>query len=117
MLIQHSGSEIKKIFSQRQRASTWRKLWLWLAEAEKDLGLTKITDKAIEAIQSNLVVTDEAFEVIAAEEKIRRHDVMSAIHALEKDAPDAAGIIHIGATSCYGTLSLCTFRLVRTKLI
>jgi adenylosuccinate lyase len=67
------------------------------------LGLTQITDKAIEAIRSNLVVSDEAFQVIAAEERIRRHDVMSAVFALEKDAPDAAGIIHIGATSCYGT--------------
>ena len=43
-----------------------------------------------------------AFKVIADEERIRRHDVMAAIYALEKDAPDAAGIIHIGATSCYG---------------
>lgn len=66
------------------------------------MGLTQITDKAIEAIRSNLVVSDEAFQVIAAEERIRRHDVMSAVFALEKDAPDAAGIIHIGATSCYG---------------
>ena len=68
------------------------------------MGLTQITDKAIEAIRSNLIVSDEAFQVIAAEERIRRHDVMSAVFALEKDAPDAAGIIHIGATSCYGTL-------------
>lgn len=78
-------------------------MWLWLAEAEKELGLTQITEKAIKAIRSNLIVSDEAFQVIAAEERIRRHDVMSAIFALENDAPDAAGIIHIGATSCYGT--------------
>ncbi|KAL8715107.1 MAG: hypothetical protein Q9220_001064 [cf. Caloplaca sp. 1 TL-2023] len=97
----YGSSEIKAIFSQRQRASTWRKLWLWLAQAEKEVGLSQITDKAIEALQSNLTVSDEAFEVIAAEEKIRRHDVMSAIFAFEKEAPDAAGIIHIGATSCY----------------
>ena len=69
----------------------------------KELDLTQITDKAIEANWSNLIVSDEAFQVIAAEERVRRHDVMSAIFALEKDAPDAAGIIHIGATSCYGT--------------
>ena len=81
------------MFSPRERASTWRKLWLWLAEAEKTLGLTHITDKAIEAMRSNLIVSDEAFQVIAAEERIRRHDVMSAVFALEKDAPDAAGII------------------------
>lgn len=70
------------------------------------MGLTQITDKAIKAIRSNLVVSDEAFQVIAAEEGIRRHDVMSAVFALEKDAPDAAGIIHIGATSCYGAFVL-----------
>ncbi|MCJ1357171.1 MAG: adenylosuccinase ade13 [Icmadophila ericetorum] len=96
------GVEMKKIFSSRERATTWRKLWLWLAEAEKEVGLTQITDKAIEAIRKNLVVSDEAFQVIAAEERIRRHDVMSHVFALEKDAPDAAGLIHIGATSCYG---------------
>ena len=102
LLTQIPGNEVKKIFSPRERASTWRKLWLWLAEAEKEVGLTQITDKAIEALRANLIVSDEAFQVIAAEERIRRHDVMSAIFALEKDAPDAAGIIHIGATSCYG---------------
>ncbi|KAG7006462.1 adenylosuccinate lyase [Physcia stellaris] len=101
----YASNEVKKIFSPRERASTWRKLWLWLAEAEKEVGLTQITDKAIGALRSNLIVSDEAFQVIAAEERIRRHDVMSAIFALEKDAPDAAGIIHIGATSCYGRRS------------
>ena len=100
---------MKRIFSPRERASTWRKLWLWLAEGEKALGLTRITDKAVEAIRANLVVSDEAFQVIAAEERIRRHDVMSAIFALEKDAPDAAGIIHVGATSCYGTFGFRGF--------
>ncbi|KAF2837579.1 adenylosuccinate lyase [Patellaria atrata CBS 101060] len=97
----YASPEMRKIFSARERATTWRKLWLWLAEAEKQLGLAQITDKAIEAIRTHLVVSDEAFQVIAAEERIRRHDVMSHVFALEKDAPDAAGIIHVGATSCY----------------
>lgn len=99
----YASSEMTKIFSSRERATTWRKLWLWLAEAEKELGLTQITDKAIEAIRANLIMSDEAFLVVAAEERIRRHDVMSHVFALEKDAPDAAGIIHVGATSCYVT--------------
>jgi adenylosuccinate lyase len=99
----YASSEMKKIFSLRERATLWRKLWLWLAEAEKEVGLTQITDKAIEAIRANLVVSDEAFQVIADEERIRRHDVMSHVFALEKDAPDAAGLIHIGVTSCYVT--------------
>lgn len=68
------------------------------------MGLDHITDRAIEAMRENLVVSDEAFQVIAAEERVRRHDVMSAVFALEKDAPEAAGIIHIGATSCYGAV-------------
>lgn len=97
------GLQMKKLFSARERANTWRKLWLWLAEAEQELGLAQISDKALESIRSNLVVTDESFEIIAEEERIRRHDVMSHVYALEKDAPDAAGIVHIGATSCYVT--------------
>ena len=113
LLTQNLGPEMKHIFSPRHRASTWRKMWLWLAEAEKDLGLTQITDEAIEAIRANLVVSDEAFEIIATEEKIRRHDVMAAIKALETDAPEASGIIHIGTTSAYGKLSLQVSTVVR----
>ncbi|KAL8653645.1 MAG: hypothetical protein Q9226_003769 [Calogaya cf. arnoldii] len=109
----YASSEIKKIFSPRERASTWRKLWLWLAEAEKELGLTQITDKALEGLRSNRIVSDEAFQVIAEEERIRRHDVMSHIFALEKDAPDAAGLIHIGATSCYDALRLVLPKLAK----
>ena len=94
---------MKKLFSPRHRANTWRELWLWLAEAEKEVGLTQITSEALGAIRSNLEVSNEAFNVIAEEERVRRHDVMSHVYALEKDAPQAAGIIHIGATSCYVT--------------
>jgi adenylosuccinate lyase len=101
------GKEMKRIFTPRQRASTWRKLWLWLAEAEKELGVTQISSEAIDAIRSNLVISDEAFQVAADEERRRRHDVMAHIYALEKDAPAAAGIIHIGATSCYGRYLFC----------
>jgi adenylosuccinate lyase len=97
-----SGSEMKKIFSARERSTQWRKLWLWLAEAEKELGLSQITDQAIKDIRAHLVVSDESFKVIAEEERIRRHDVMSHIYALEQEAPAAKGILHIGATSCYG---------------
>ena len=93
---------MKRIFTPRERASTWRKLWLWLAEAEKELGVTQISNEAIDAMRANLVMSDEAFHVAAEEERRRRHDVMAHIYAFEKDAPAAAGIIHIGATSCYG---------------
>jgi adenylosuccinate lyase len=92
---------MKKIFSPRERATQWRRLWLWLAEAEQEVGLTQITDAALEDIRQHLVVSDEAFKVIAEEERVRRHDVMSHIYALEQEAPAARGLLHIGATSCF----------------
>ncbi|PGH27420.1 adenylosuccinate lyase [Polytolypa hystricis UAMH7299] len=102
----YASKEMQKIFTARQRISTWRQLWLWLAEAEKELGVSQVTDEAIEAIRANVVISDEAFKVAAVEERRRRHDVMAHVYALEQDAPAAGGIIHLGATSCYGrTLS------------
>lgn len=94
---------MKKIFSARERASTWRKLWLWLAEAEHELGVLNITDEALNEMRSSLIMTDKCFEVAAEEEKRRRHDVMAHVHAFGQVAPKAAGIIHLGATSCYVT--------------
>jgi adenylosuccinate lyase len=91
-----------ELFSARTRSTTWRQLWIWLAEAEKELGLP-IPDGAIEEMQARVEVTDEDLKVAAAEEKIRRHDVMAHVHAYGVAAPKAAGIIHWGATSCYVT--------------
>ncbi|KAL4948926.1 Cullin repeat-like-containing domain protein [Aspergillus filifer] len=88
--------------ASQNRFSTWRSLWLWLAEAEKELGLP-ITDEAIEQMRKNTVIKDEEFKVAAEEEKRRRHDVMAHVHAYGQVAPAAAGIIHWGATSCYCT--------------
>ncbi|KAH9907401.1 adenylosuccinate lyase [Xylariomycetidae sp. FL2044] len=99
----YSSAEMKQLFSQRSRHSTWRKLWLWLAESEKELGLRSITDEAIEQMRSHLTVTDEDFGVAAEEERVRRHDVMAHVHAFGLAAPAASGIIHAGATSCYVT--------------
>ncbi|KAL6414492.1 primary-amine oxidase [Ilyonectria robusta] len=99
----YASKEMLTLFSSRTRASTWRKLWLFLAEAEKELGIEQITDEALEQMRANLTMTDEAFEVARVEEKIRRHDVMAHVHAFGQDAPAAAGIIHYGATSCYVT--------------
>ncbi|EFR04620.1 adenylosuccinate lyase [Nannizzia gypsea CBS 118893] len=106
----YASNEMKTIFSARERASTWRKLWLWLAEAEKELGIKQISDEAIEAIKANVTVSDEAFKVAAVEERRRRHDVMAHVYALEKDAPAAAGVIHLGATSCYDNADLIFIR-------
>ncbi|KAI8965077.1 adenylosuccinate lyase [Daldinia sp. FL1419] len=99
----YSSEEMKKLFSQRSRHSTWRQLWLWLAEAEKELGLETITDEALEQMRAHLTVTDEEFDIAIEEERRRRHDVMGHVHAYGVVAPAAAGIIHAGATSCYVT--------------
>ncbi|CAG8953602.1 hypothetical protein HYFRA_00010061 [Hymenoscyphus fraxineus] len=98
----YSSTEMKTIFSARNRASTWRQLWVWLAEGEKQLGLD-IPEEALEQMKANLTMTDEDFKVASAEEKKRRHDVMAHVHAFGQVAPAAAGIIHWGATSCYVT--------------
>lgn len=89
-----------KLFSTRSRIGTWRQLWLWLAEAEMELGIEQITDKALAQMKEHLVPSDDDFEVARKEEKLRRHDVMAHVHAFGEVAPDAAGIIHYGATSC-----------------
>lgn len=64
---------MSQLFSQRSRHSTWRKLWLSLAESEKKLGIDTITDEALEQMSAHLTVTDEDFEVARIEEKSRRH--------------------------------------------
>ncbi|EAU87697.1 adenylosuccinate lyase [Coprinopsis cinerea okayama7 len=98
----YASKEMAHLFSPAKRFSTWRELWLNLAIAEKELGLP-IPDEAIEQMRNNLQLTPEQFEIAAAEEKKRRHDVMAHVHTFGKVAPAAAGIIHLGATSCYVT--------------
>ncbi|KEF60180.1 adenylosuccinate lyase [Exophiala aquamarina CBS 119918] len=98
----YASKEMLTLFSARTRASTWRQLWIWLAEAEKELGLD-ISDEAIQQMQAARVMTDDDFQVAAVEEKRRRHDVMAHVHAFGERAPAAAGKIHLGATSCYVT--------------
>ena len=66
---------MKELFSPRRRFSTWRKLWVWLAEAEKELGLAGISDQAIAEMQAHVTIGDDEFGPIAEEEKRRRHDV------------------------------------------
>ncbi|OAK96129.1 Adenylosuccinate lyase [Phaeosphaeriaceae sp. SRC1lsM3a] len=99
----YCSKEMSQLFSQRSRHSTWRKLWLYLAEAEKELGIEAVSDEALKEMRDHLVVTDEDFETARVEEKKRRHDVMAHVHAYGQVAPKAAGIIHYGATSCYVT--------------
>jgi adenylosuccinate lyase len=95
----YCSPEMQKLFSQRSRHSTWRKLWLYLAESEKELGIDTITPEALEQMRNHLEVTDEDFEVARVEEKRRRHDVMAHVHAFAAVCPAAAGIIHYGVRS------------------
>ncbi|KAF5326566.1 hypothetical protein D9611_000754 [Ephemerocybe angulata] len=98
----YASKEMSYLFSPAKRFSTWRQLWLNLAIAEKELGLP-IPEQAIEEMKNNLNLTPEQFEIAAVEEKKRRHDVMAHVYTFGKVAPSAAGIIHLGATSCYVT--------------
>ena len=96
----YASEEMRKLFSQRHRSVLWRKLWLYLAEEERSLGI-EIPESAITAMQANLENID--FEAVAAYEKEFRHDVMAHVHAFGDAAPEARRFIHLGATSCYVT--------------
>ncbi|KAG9248026.1 adenylosuccinate lyase [Calycina marina] len=98
----YASKEMRTIFSARTRGTTWRQLWIALAEAEKELGID-ISDEAIVEMKAHAEMTNEDFVVAAEEEKRRRHDVMAHVHAFGQVAPKAAAIIHYGATSCYVT--------------
>ncbi len=96
----YAGKEMSFIWSPQHKHSTWRRLWLTLAKCEKNLGLP-ISDLQIEQLSQHL--DDIDFDRVAALEKELRHDVMSHIRALSELCPDAAPIIHLGATSCFVT--------------
>ncbi len=96
----YASAYMSGLFSADSRYRTWRRLWVSLAKAEKELGLG-ITQEQINALQAH--VEDIDYETVAAREKEVRHDVMAHIYAYGKAAPEAAGIIHLGATSCYVT--------------
>lgn len=98
----YASPEMLTLFSPRTRASTWRQLWIYLAQSQKELGLP-IPDEAITQMEAAKVMSDEDFKVAAVEEKRRRHDVMAHVHAFGQRAPAAEKIIHWGATSCYVT--------------
>lgn len=94
----YASKEMSYIFSPDKKFKTWRKLWIALAEAEKELGIN-ITDEQIEELKK--FADDINYDVAEAREKEVRHDVMSHVYAYGKQAPSAKPIIHLGATSCY----------------
>ena len=95
----YASPEMAYNFSDSKKFSTWRKLWLFLARSEMQLGLKDVTADAIADMEAHLEDID--FDLAAQEEKKRRHDVMAHVHTFGIAAPKAAGIIHLGATSCY----------------
>ncbi len=100
----YASREMQHIFSQDKKFRTWRKLWIALAETEMELGLSKdgepvITQEMIDELKAHQ--DDINYDVAKAREKEVRHDVMSHVYAYGQQCPKAAGIIHLGATSCY----------------
>ena len=116
----YPSKEMKYLFSPEKKFTTWRKLWIALAEAEKQLGLD-ITDRQIKELRDNRENVN--YEEARAREKVVRHDVMSHVYAYGLQCPNAKGIIHLGATSCYvgDNTDLIIMRdalvLVRNKII
>ena len=94
----YASKEMSYMFSDEKKFKTWRKLWTALAECEKELGLN-ITDKQIDELRKN--IGNINYEVAEKKEKEIRHDVMSHVFAYGVQCPNAKGIIHLGATSCY----------------
>ena len=95
----YASKEMQYIFSPDMKFRTWRRLWIALAETEMELGLKQITPEMIEELKAHK--DDINYEDAKAREKIVRHDVMSHVYAYGLQCPNAKGIIHLGATSCY----------------
>ena len=116
----YASKEMQYIFSPDKKFKTWRRLWIALAETEKELGLD-ITDEQIEELKANK--DNINYEDAKKREKEVRHDVMSHVYAYGLQCPKAKGIIHLGATSCYvgdnTDIIVMTeaLRLVRKKLV
>ena len=122
----YASKEMQYIFSPDMKFKTWRKLWIALAETELELGLSEngkpvITQEQIDELKAH--VDDINYDVAKEREKLVRHDVMSHVYAYGKQCPNAAGIIHLGATSCYVgdntdvIVMTEAMKLVRKKLI
>ena len=117
----YASDEMQYIFSDDNKFRTWRRLWVALARAEMHQGLENITPAMVAELEAH--VDDINYDVAAAREKLVRHDVMSHVYAYGQQCPQAAGIIHLGATSCYvgDNTDIIVMRqgleLVRRKLV
>jgi adenylosuccinate lyase len=96
----YASPEMQRLFSTGHRYTTWRRMWLVLAEAERELGL-EISSEAIDQLRAHLEVTEDDLERVAEYEKRTRHDVMAHLEAFADHAPAAKPILHLGATSAF----------------
>ncbi|MCA9031808.1 MAG: adenylosuccinate lyase, partial [Planctomycetaceae bacterium] len=96
----YASAEMSGIWSAQTKHSTWRRLWVALAEAEAELGLD-ISPQQLDEMRAH--IDDIDFDVAARYEKEFRHDVMAHVHTYGDKCPSAKGVIHLGATSCYVT--------------
>ena len=96
----YASKEMNKLWSNNTKYSTWRKLWVALAETEKELGLN-ITQEQIDEMKANVSNID--YDVVSQRERECRHDVMAHVYEFGTKCPNAKPIIHLGATSCYVT--------------
>lgn len=95
----YASKEMQYIFSADKKFSTWRRLWVALARGEMKLGLKNVTQEMVDELEAN--IDNINYAVAEEREKLVRHDVMSHVYAYGQQCPKAAGIIHLGATSCY----------------
>ena len=116
----YSSERMQRLFSADTRFSTWRRLWVELADAQRKLGLP-ITEAQVDELRAHL--TDIDYEAVAEREAAVRHDVMAHIYAYGLCCPNAKGIIHLGATSCYVTdnadivIYRDALRLIRAEIV
>ena len=116
----YASDEMQFVFSADKKFTTWRKLWVALARAEMKLGLP-VTQQQVEQLEANVDNID--YEVADERERLVRHDVMAHVYAYGEVCPDAKGIIHLGATSCYVgdntdiIIMRDALKIVRRKLI
>lgn len=116
----YASEAMQRLFSPDRKFRTWRRLWIALAETEQELGLP-ISDQQIAELKANADAIN--YEVAAREEALVRHDVMAHVHAYGEQCPQAKGIIHLGATSCYVgdntdlILMAEGLRLIRQRLV
>ncbi len=100
LITRYASTAMARLWSAQKKHSTWRKLWVALAEAQQELGL-EITDAQLEEMRAHVDEID--FERAAQYELEQRHDVMAHVHAFGDQCPTARPIIHLGATSCFVT--------------